>query len=39
MIMKTGIEENKMIEAQKEIPIDPPVVNQGFFNAINGKVD
>jgi alkyldihydroxyacetonephosphate synthase len=34
-----GIDINNPIEAQKEIPIDPPIENKPFIEALRGHVD
>lgn len=32
-------DQNNVAESQREVPIDPPVENAGFLEAIKGKVD
>lgn len=34
-----GIDMNKTIEPQRDIPIDPPIENTAFIESIRGKVD
>jgi len=34
-----GIDINNVVEAQREIPVDPPIENIAFVEDIKGKVD
>ncbi len=34
-----GVDTSLNSTPQKDIPIDPPVVNEGFLKAIEGKID